>query len=272
MEDFFQLLLKCPEDEIEELVISRARELEESLSTDRKIIIPNESLFDHQSYYHGFIKSDVKVYSSLGNSDEEYYTLGNYDYLISFFKFIRKNNITNKNEAIKYLTIFIDQYFGEYCGVDQRAEYIRSKGGEATIDIFKSKGLAACTERSAAASNIMAMMGLDPFFLTGTINGEQHSFNILINKKNQVILVDTTSCCGLYDSETHEVGSATYIYNLGELNESLEAFLLNGKSFKFYDTIARITPEGTIKYETNGKHKVYQVEPIILDEEKTKSL
>lgn len=271
MEDIFQLLLECPEEKIEDIILEKAKQLEEAPSTERKIIIPNESLYGYESYYHGFIKSDVKIFSSMGNSDDECYTLGNYDYLISFFKFIRDSNISNKNDAIISLATFMDQYFGEYCGIDQRADYLKKYDGEATIDVFKGMGLAACSERAAVANNILTMLGANAYFISGEVNGEQHAFNIILNRKNQFRLVDTTSCCGLYDSNNNLVGKTTYINNLGEINDKLEGFLLNEQPLKFYDMIARIDANGKIKYEGNGKIKQYKAEPILLDETKNKS-
>ncbi len=271
MEDFMQSVLNCSDSELERIVISRAMELEDNASTDRKFIMPDESLDDYTSYYHGFIKKDVKIYSSLGNSDDECYTLDNYDYLISFFKYVRDNNINSKIDAIKSMSEFMDNYFGEYCGIDKRADFIKSNGGNTTIDIFKGSGLAACSEKAAIANNILSMMGFDSFYMTGEVNGEQHAFNTILTKNNHLTLIDTTSCSGLYDQDNNLIGSATYFFNLGEINDQVESFVSNGTPLSLPSAIARIDDDGKIKYEKNGNTKVYQVEPLLLTEEKSKS-
>jgi len=272
MNNFLDIILHCKDDELKNIVIKRAFELEESESTDRNYIIPSENLHDYDSYYHGFIKSDVKIFSSIGNSNEECYTLNNYDYLVEFFKYIREKNVKSKSDLIKYMSSFMDNYFGEYKGIDKRADFLRTKEGTATIDMFKKTGLAACSERAAIANNILTMIGFDSFFLTGEINGEQHAFNAILTSNNHLTLIDTTHCSGLYDKDNNLIGTATYFYNLGTINNISSSYITGYEPLELQDSIARIDDDGYIRYEANGNLKKYCIEPFHLTEEENKRL
>ncbi len=272
MEDFFQLIINSPKENIESLVIARAMQLEDSISSDKERISPNERKFEYNSYYHGFIKKDVKIFSSMASGDLECFHLENYDYLIAFFNYIKDNNVDNKYKAMQLMSMFLDSYFGEYRGVDNRGKFILMNGGNISVDKFKNQGLAACSERAALTNNILEMLGLDSYYVTGSVDEEQHAFNIILNNNdNCYYLIDTTSCCGLFELNNNKIGSnigsSTYIYNLGKRKAQLDEFLLQGKEKSLYNQIAVRAEDGRIGYFNNGEMKRYEVEPILLEEQ-----
>ena len=264
--NFFSELLNCSLEDVRSLVIMKANELENSESTDRDFIIPNESSDDYGSFYRGFIKKSVRIYDSMGAGSNDFYTMGEYDYLIEFFEYIKKHNINTKTDAIKHIAPFLEEYFGKYVGEDVREDFIRSLGGNIPIDAFKGKGLAACAEKAAITNNILSMLGIDSFFLTGEVNGEQHAFNV-IQSKGSFSLIDSSSCCGLYDRSNNLLGCATYIYSLGRDPSLIEKFLTSGEPIRTLDAIARFE-DGSIRYEGTGTLKKYEVEPIKFEEKK----
>ena len=271
MENFLETILTCKEEELTTIIKEKIYILENMPSTERKTIAPNESKYDYESYYVGFIKNDVKIYFSMDMNYNAGYTLGNYDYLFTFFSKIRELNIKTKIDIIKYLPTFMEEYFGKYCGTDKREEYLIQYKGEATIDCLKGKGLAACSERAAIANNILEMLDTKSIYVTGNVENEQHAFNILIDKNNKYFLLDTTSACGLYDEENNLIGSASYFFKLGEISNKLESFLLEEKTLTFPDLIARKHKDGKVKYEMNGRVKKYTIEPIMLEEIKKRT-
>ncbi len=268
MDTFLNTVLSCRDEELDTIITERIVELESSMFSDSKIIIPNENKYDYTSHYIGFIKSDVSICFSMDYNPLACYTLGNYECIFEFFKKVRELNITSNGNLVKYLSSFLDDYFGLYNGTDKRDEYLMKLGGNATIDCFRGKGLAACSERAAIANNILEMIGLRSIYVTGSVNNIQHAFNVVINSKNSFLIVDTSAACGLYDTKDNMIGSATYSFNLGSDTEKLRSLLGDEVAFKAIDCIVRKQEDGTLKYEGNNKSRVYTIEPIRLEKEK----
>ena len=266
MDDFFNIVINCDNDDLENIIKERIFLLESSNSTDRKIIIPNERDDDYGSYYKGFIKNDVKIYFSMDFVHNACYSMANYDYIILFFKKVKELGIKNKLEVIRYLSSFMDEYLGKFSGVDQREQYLLQFNGNATIECFKGKNLAACSERAAMANNLLEMIGIKSIYVTGTVNNDQHAFNIIINN-DKYYIVDTAFNCGLYDKENNLLGNVPFFQPLGNMNEQLKEFLIHNKPLRFYERIARKTDDGSILNETNGQIRKYSIEPIRLEEE-----
>lgn len=264
MDDFLKIIINCSDDEFEHILMERIMLLEDTSSDNRDTIVPNERTYEYGSYYNGFIKKDVKIYFSMEYMPLACYTLGNYDYVFSFFKKIKELGINNKLEVIKYLSSFMDEYFGSFCGVDKREQFLLKYNGNATIDCFKGKNLAACSERAAIVNNILEIIGISCIYVTGTVNGEQHAFNIVINN-NKYYLLDTAFNCTLYDDKNKVLGTVPFFYSLGVMNGQLENFLMRDVSMQFDDRVTRKMPDGVIKYEKNGQIRKYSIEPIMLD-------
>lgn len=269
MDDFFNAVINCSNDELENIIKERIFLLESSNSTDRKIIIPNEMEDDYGSYYKGFIKKDVKIYFSMDFVHNACYSMANYDYILSFFKKIKELGIKSKLEVIRYLSSFMDDYFGKFSGEDKRERFLLQYNGNATIDCFKGKNLAACSERAAITNNLLEMIGIRSIYVTGTVNDEQHAFNIIMNNNDQYFILDTSFNCGLYDMENNFFGTVPFFQLLGKMNEQIEKFLVHKKTLKFYERIARKNDDGSIQDENNGQIRKYSIEPIILEENKT---
>lgn len=270
MNEFLKMIINWKDEDLERIVLDRANELENSESTERKIIMPNERIDCYESYYKGFIKKDVKIYNSIGSGDSLCYTLGDYSYLIEFFRYVKNNNINNLNEILKKMSSFVDSYFGIFNGEGKSEQFIYSLGGNITIDKFKGKSLAACSERSAIVNNVLEMLGIKTIYVTGQVNGGQHAFNIILDKNNGYHIFDTTCCCGLYDENNNELGTVSYRYSLGQMSDDLEKFLTEEKEFKLPDAICRMQKDGSLKYEENGRIKKYIIEPILLEDKKRK--
>lgn len=268
MNEFLYNVLNSSDEELIKIVNERANMLELNSLFERKIIAPNERLYDYQSYYLGFIKKDVKIYFSMGAADSGCYTLGNYDYLVDFFKIIRDRKISKNSDILKHLSSLMDEYFGQYCGTDKREKYIISMGEYTTIDSFKGKSMAACSERAAVSNNILEMLGIRSIFVTGLVNGQQHAFNIVIDNNDCYFVLDTAYNCCLYDSNNNVLGTVSYMHGLGKMNEDLERFLFESKEFSFADGFARKNNDGLIGFVKNGRLRKYEIEPIKLEEEK----
>lgn len=271
MNDFLNDIISCSDEELENIIKERLFFLESSNSTDRKTIIPNERTDDYGSYYNGFIKNDVKIYFSMDFNPNACYSMSSYDYALSFFKKIKKLGIKNQLDVIKYLSSFMDDYFGAFCGEDKREQFLLQYKGTATIDCFKGKNLAACSERAAITNNLLEMIGIRSIYVTGTVNDEQHAFNIIINKNNQYYILDTSFNCGLYDNQNNILGTIPFFQSLGQLDEQVEKFLMHGEPVRFYERIVRKNNEGLIINEKNGQIRKYSIEPIMLVESKTYS-
>lgn len=272
MDDFLNMVINCSNDNLENIIKERIILLESSNTTDRKKIIPNERVNDYGSYYNGFIKKDVKIYFSIGSHLNSCYSMANYDYAFLFFKKVKELGLKNKLEVIRFLPTFMDDYFGKFSGEDKREKFLLQYKGNATIDCFKGENLAACSERSAITNNLMEMIGIKSIYVTGTVNNEQHAFNIIVNNNsNNYYILDTTYNCTLYDMENKDIGIVPFFQKLGCMNEQIEKFLTDENSLEFNERIARKNDDGSIQNENNGQIRKYTIEPIILENKKTYS-
>ena len=270
MDDFLNAVINCSDEELENIIKERIFLLESSNSTDRKTIIPNEKSDDYCSYYTGFIKNDVKIYFSMDFVPNACYSMANYDYILLFFKKVKELGIKNKLEVIRYLSSFMDDYFGKFSGEDKREKFLLQYNGNATIECFKGKNLAACSERAAITNNLLEMIGIRSIYVTGTVNEEQHAFNIVMNN-NKYYILDTAFNCCLYDKDNNVLGTVPFFQPLGNMNEQIEDFLMHDKPLKFYERIARKSDDGSILNENNGQIRKYSIESIVLEETITHS-
>ena len=281
MKFLLEELQKISTEELEKLVLARAHLLEEQSQEQKKMIIANERAYEYGSYYDGFIKKDVKIYSSLGSNIESgYYVLDSDDYLVEFFKYLQQEKVTNKQQAILRIAPFLDMYFGEFDNNDRR-EINAIKTGNHSLNSLKGQGIAACTERAALTNNMLCMLDFRAIYVNGSVkvrNGNQvidslHCYNIAQNSKGDYLIVDSTSKCGLYDEQNHALPlSATYYISLKDPVTFLTEESSDTMPLEVKDAYAIKKANGEIQLRANGDVKNYGIEalPQEIVEEKSK--
>lgn len=123
-----------------------------------------------------------------------------------------------------------------------------------SIKEFKNKSLAACTERSAMAHNLLKFMGFDSEIVFGKLNSDKGFHTYIIfkpeNQKDIRILYDPMNPVVYIQDEHKKYGIGACVINEDEYSK-----LLNGNSFKFnYDFAKKRCPSG---YACQENERVY---------------
>lgn len=264
MKELLAKIQKCSEKELEDLIIEQANMMElEEPKIDRKYIYP----FDlNVGYYRGFIPNDVILTPSSGYGSKDVYRTGDCEYLLEFFKSVKREKIDNVQDLILHLSSFMDDFFGvtqTNQETDDRKYFLREKDGNATINDFKNKNLAACSEKAVVVQNVLSLIGLDCYYITGMCNGVQHAYNIIKKKNGDLILVDSSYSCGLFNENKESIGNVSYICQLGNINDSnINNFLFQEKNIILNDLYVLQTESGHKEPKLNRNKRTYMMERI----------
>lgn len=275
--EFYYELMNTNEEQRGELIRKRIEEKEEIARQNHKDVIgyrvgeqssysldPNgeQVCVDVRCFHQGFIPTDCKiVYGAVFNTEGfasnqgNYYYIDNHDYLEEFCHFVTKFELNDEYDFFDTVLIFLRKYFGMISNqnreemfrlmVDSNGKFL-SPNKEHTLDWFRGKGNAMCTEFSVMAQNIMSFFGFQSYVLigqekTGGFPEESHAFNIVsfygvgdIEPTHMVL--DYSGFVNVYDTEFHKIGESPYIGYLEDLDEELmEDILLNEKHLVYED-------------------------------------
>ena len=136
--------------------------------------------------YSGFIGSSTELSSNtlFPNMKFDDYSIYE-DFFNSFNNDI--DTLTNEPALISYIQNYIYKYFGyNTSNMFERMEAYDTPDWKAvSIKDLKGKNIAACSERSAMAQNLITFMGLDSEIVFGKLNdSESHAYIIFQPEKN----------------------------------------------------------------------------------------
>lgn len=221
----------------EDEIISYVDNIVDNLSSDDvpsvlgvtdKIIGP-EDKYLNSGRFDGFIVPSIKF----SNSNINYgYHMYDRDYLYEFAIKVGKLKLPVDTSLLSYVMPYLDHYFGfPDDNVDRRddvlynfainhAEEFYKKhnmalkysnidfsdqmelAGEFPISAFKGTSTAQCSERAALAQNILKMCGYNSCLMFGECESrgerEGHAWNALIDKNNNLCLMDFSNTVSLY--------------------------------------------------------------------------
>ena len=148
--------------------------------------------FEHILPHKGFIDSDTII----TNVDSTFQFTSN-EYAYFFVSGLIKNNIHDLNTAMNCVYYFIRSYFG-IDGEEKNREALFAVNKEPySIDILRGKNAAVCAERAAVAQNLFSLLGIESYYIVGTLNGGAHAYNV-IKYNDNYYLFDSSSDVPVY--------------------------------------------------------------------------
>jgi len=215
--------------------------------------------FYRKSYpYYGFITEFVHiVYDSNGS----YYQVISDEYIYSYIKYLKDNNIVNKRDAINMINSFLYSYLGKkMTRLDKKSdcfsslkEYIPLND----INTFKNKNVATSLEYAVLSQNILTFLGYDTILIVGnslinTLN-DFYAYNLIVIDNNYY-LFDFYEGVEVLDKDNNLLYK--YPYKLKIDNDNLSLYFNNntyivGKDYKNIldkDTLMKVNLLGNRKY------------------------
>lgn len=204
--------------------------------------------------YSGFIGSSTELSSNtlFPNMKFDDYSIYE-DFFNSFNNDI--DTLTNEPALISYIQNYIYKYFGNNTSnMFERMEAYDTPDWKAvSIKDLKGKNIAACSERSAMAQNLITFMGLDSEIVFGKLNdSESHAYIIFQPEKNNGFRI-------LYDPmnpvEYEKDGQINYGIGVSRIDEESYLKLKAGEPFEFnYDLVKRLYGQDNKYYELERKY------------------
>lgn len=204
--------------------------------------------------YSGFIGSSTELSSNtlFPNMKFDDYSIYE-DFFNSFNNDI--DTLTNEPALISYIQNYIYKYFGyNTSNMFERMEAYDTPDWKAvSIKNLKGKNIAACSERSAMAQNLITFMGLDSEIVFGKLNdSESHAYIIFQPEKNNGFRI-------LYDPmnpvEYEKDGQINYGIGVSRIDEESYLKLKAGEPFEFnYDLVKRLYGQDNKYYELERKY------------------
>lgn len=164
------------------------------------------------------------------------------------------NYLYGEPSTIDCIQHFIHNYFGyNTLGVDAREEFYAESFGQDTISVvsLRGKSIAACSERSVLAHNLMKFMGFDSEIIFGKMNGVSHAY-VVFKPENQDIRI-------LYDPMNpvcyEKNDKKLYCPGLSKMTQEDYTNLMSGSTYKFdYSTVDRLFIHGN---KFDGRERLY---------------
>ena len=257
--DFYRRIISCENDEVQQLLDDRIQELigvGKKINFDNRGIIgyclPKPFILDVDSdydeiicYWRGYIPKRTKIIydMDLDNSDNyldtsKYFVVDTDEYIYEFIKYLREESpaFDNPFEIIKYLDIFLKDYFGEDKNgifswdnfnkllVDQNGHYFNSSKEQVLSDI-KGLGIAGCVEYSLLAANVLSVFGFNTTYIFGEINGEGHAYLLISYKNDDYYLLDFSMNADVYSLDSNIIRGVPYFQNTGLTKDEFNKFL-----------------------------------------------
>ena len=119
-------------------------------------------------------------------------TFTNNEYAYEFVNKMKKYNVHELRRAMEFVYYFVRYYFGRDGSNERKREFFPYRSEPYPLDMFRKKSVAVCSERAALSQNLMSLLGVESYFVIGTINGGNHAYNI-IHHRGDYYLYDTAS-------------------------------------------------------------------------------
>ena len=228
-----QTIIDCPEENLEQLIHEEFERLSNS-QEDKNLGIISGGLF--RKPHKGFISKNSKIRFSSETLGVDTYNMDSEDYMQEFAKIIKQNNISKKSDVINNIANFVDYYFGGLQSLDdKRSEFLTSKCRldeegfaldedieKISIEDFKGKNLAQCTEKAAVTQNILSFLGFESYYCLGALkeqnSNQAHAFNIVQGKDREgnpvYRIVDTSMAVPVYDETGKELYRRPYVTSI----------------------------------------------------------
>ena len=201
-----RILSETDTENRKKLISIRLSELEQNSEQDKELNL--------NAIHKGYIStSDTIQFSSDLIDINDYpvmskYTMKATDYFYEFASELKKRQVINRGELVRFIYTFLNQYFGiPKDNLDYRDSIFLDIAFQTTttddelfdrleqnkIGDLKQKNVAMCTERAAMAQNLLSLFDFECYYCNGCMYHNQkeecHCFNI-VKTKNDFKLLD----------------------------------------------------------------------------------
>lgn len=224
----------------------------------------------------GFIGFDTKI--SYGSAYGYYYGMNDFNMYYDFLKQIKNCTINDLNDVLRKVFVYLNKFFrikenNNFKGdrdkliTDMLLEdesisdekYMDMKNN-LQISVFKNKGVAMCSERSALAQNLLSLFNIDSYYCSGVIknslesNCVGHAFNIIRNnEKSYVVDFSLPVKVMIYEEVC---GYAPYVSYIDE--EKITDLMENKYALEFFDYYYDIS-SGKFERKFNDDVRLYGI-------------
>jgi hypothetical protein len=146
-----------------------------------------------------------------------------------------------ESSAIAYIQNFVWNYFGENAGnsFDRMQIYDTKDWNSLSIKELKNKNIAACSERSALAHNLLLFLGFNSEIIFGKLNKDESHAYIIFSPENTdefKILFDPMNPVVFNDGDKD-----SYAIGVSKISKEEYENLKDGKEYKFdYSMVKRM--------------------------------
>lgn len=203
--------------------------------------------------------------------------MNDFNMYYDFFKQIKNSTIADLNDLLKETFIYLNEFFGnqenkniknrddlinDYLLKDESIsdeEYLNLKNN-LQISVFKNKGVAMCSERTALAQNLFSLLNVESYYCSGVIKNSLeadcsgHAFNVICND-GKYYVVDFSVPVKVMKEEK-VCGYAPYVANIDD--EKITDLMDNKYVLEFFDYYYDITGE-RLEKEFNDDIRQYGV-------------
>lgn len=187
----------------------------------------------------GLKSNGSNIYPNLCFDDNSVY--------LDFMNYINNdvdNYLYGEPSTMECIQNFIYNYFGyNTLGFDAREEFYAESLGQATISVSSLKGrsIAACSERSVFAHNLMRFMGFDSEIVFGKLNGVSHAYLVFKPESQDVRILYDPMNPVVYEKDGSKLGCP----GLSKMTSEEYTNLMSGATYKFdYSTVNRLFIHG----------------------------
>lgn len=224
----------------------------------------------------GFIGFDTKI--SYGSDYGYYYGMNDFNMYYDFFKQIKNCTINDLNDVLREVFVYLNKFFrikenNNFKGdrdklitdilledesiSDEKYMYMKNN---LQISVFKNKGVAMCSERSALAQNLLSLFNIDSYYCSGVIknsleaNCGGHAFNIIRNNEKSYVVDFSVPVKVMKDEEV--CGYAPYVSYIDE--EKITDLMENKYALEFFDYYYDIS-SGKLERKFNDDVRLYGI-------------
>lgn len=224
----------------------------------------------------GFIGYNTKL--SYGSSYGYYYGMNDFSMYYDFFKQIKNSTISDLNDLLKEIFIYLNKFFGSEennnsaKGRDDLItnilledesisdeEYLNMKNN-LQISVFKNKGVAMCSERTALAQNLLSLLDIESYYCSGVIKNSleadcgEHAFNVIKNDDKYYVIDFSVPVKVMKNGKIW--GCAPYAAHID--NEKITDLMDNKYALEFFDYYYDIS-SGKLEKNFNDDVRLYGI-------------
>jgi len=225
IENFLDLIVKTPQNQICDIVADRIAELKNNCTSDFYCynynqnntnsfgeFITTENLIQISDYPEWFLKfnDEQKIYEELANHIKQNFNekTSDFDLICKSIRDVVYSKIGQTNHA---------ENLDRYC------QFTTQKDNICPISNFYGRDISECSERALIAHNLFKFLGVESYFMAGKLNinnnVQMHNYNIIYIKDKAYIF--DLACTPLTKKENGELEKNPLIKELSKQEQAM---------------------------------------------------